>query len=222
MSPNQKIVARGGWLPVKTFCRFCEIHKSTGDLQQQDRPFLRTNDNFAIPTIGGLVEGWSLLCPGDHIFSLREKYGQPSFSDFVRNVVTRVTTRYVRPVIFEHGSSHAGSLTSCGTDHAHLHIVPLGFSLHGALRDSGRSWTLVRSSDISSLVKSAEYLFYSEDVLSEDPEGLIHVLEQPTSQFFRRLIATILGREAESDYRQHPLIAHAVKTQQFLADTDRV
>src|SRR5690242_19316755 len=99
------------WIIVKDFCRFCEIHTSDQNLKEQDRPFLQTGENFAIPTIGGLVEGWSLVCPREHMFSLRTCYGQRTFSDFVRNVVTRVAIRYVKPVIFEHGSSHAGSLT---------------------------------------------------------------------------------------------------------------
>lgn len=198
-------------------CRFCEIATVADQAADHDRPYLRDSRYFAIPSVGGLVEGWSLVCPIRHIYSMRHDYGKRFFSDFVQAVVERISSRYGTPVMFEHGSSRAGSLTSCGTDHAHLHIVPVGFSLRDEVLKSGGTWKLQPASSLSKLAPDQEYLFYSDDVTSHDPSGLVHILEQPTSQFFRRLIARALERDAESDYRQFPFLPLAARTQQSLA-----
>lgn len=206
---------------MEGYCRFCEIATRAGQTTDHDRPYLKDSRYFAIPSVGGFVEGWSLVCPTEHIYSLRNHYGTRSFSDFVKAVVERISSQYGDPVMFEHGSSRAGSLTSCGTDHAHLHLVPLGFSLLDEITRSGKSWKYKRPSDLAKLASDQEYLFYSEDAASDDPNGLIHVLEQPTSQFFRKLIARVLRREAESDYRRFPFLPLAARTQQVLAVTDQ-
>lgn len=198
-------------------CRFCEI--GTG-LYGADfnRPYMQSKEYFAIPSIGGFVEGWSLLSPVDHVYNLRNRYGKPEYVEFFRSVVGRIHATYGPPIIFEHGSSHRGSLTSCGTDHAHLHIVPLGRSLSREIKKSGKVWIYRRASALAELPAEQEYLFYSDDVLGSDPIGLVHLLEEPTSQFFRRLIAGIVGRVDESDYRQYPFLSLASQTQHVLAE----
>lgn len=190
-------------------------------MARHDVPFLQGEQYFAIPSVGGFVEGWSLVCPVEHTYNMRKYYGKPSFARFVHDVVERILSRYGNPVMFEHGSSRSGSLTSCGTDHAHLHIVPLGFSLVDEIVASGKSWISSCASDLAQLPLDKEYLFYSDDVRSNDPAGLVHVLEKPTSQFFRQIIAKTLKRESESDYRQFPLLPLAIRTRQVLAGNGR-
>jgi hypothetical protein len=197
-------------------CRFCQIGTDPQQTEDHNRPYFKSSRYFAIPSVGGFVEGWSLVCPVEHTYNLREHYGTRSFSDCVRTVVERISLQYSLPVMFEHGSSHAGSLTGCGTDHAHLHLVPLGFSLRDEIMGSVRSWKGQHASDLAKLAPDQEYLFYSEDVFSDDPYGLVHILEQTTSQFFRRLIARALQREAELDYRRFPFLSLAARTQQSL------
>lgn len=198
-------------------CRFCEIGFGVQHNTEYNQPYLRCDQYFAVPSVGGFVEGWSLICPIDHVYNLRTQYGTRTFADFVQAVVRRISEKYSIPVMFEHGSSHRGSLTSCGTDHGHLHLVPLGFSLRHEIKKCGRLWMDQRASSLAKLPSNREYLFYSEDVLSDDPIGFVHILEQPTSQFFRRLIARAVGRVAESDYRQYPFLSLAAQSQQVLA-----
>src|SRR3546814_11048949 len=65
-----------------------------------------------------------------------------SFWQFVDRAVDVVERTYGRAVIFEHGSVDAESMTSCGTAHAHLHIVPLSFELSAKAIgfDQGLQW----------------------------------------------------------------------------------
>jgi len=200
-----------------TCCHFCKIASKIEVEAEHDRPILESNEYFAIPSIGGFVEGWSLVCPRDHMLSLRQHYSRESFHSFLRIVTERISKCYGRVVMFEHGSSCAGSPTSCGTDHAHLHVVPLRFSLVEQLMQCGRSWQQVRASYISQIAIHDEYLFYTDDVQSNDPIGLLHVLKEPTSQFFRYFVAKALQCEEEYDYRKFPFLPLAVRTRTALA-----
>lgn len=200
-----------------TQCRFCEIASRTGLEAGYDRPYVESNEYFAIPSIGGFIEGWSLICPREHILNLRQHYSKDSFQRFVRTVVERINMCYGPVVMFEHGSSCRGSPTSCGTDHGHLHVVPLRTSLVDQLMQSGKQWQQIRASNLSKLPTNDEYLFCTDDVKSEDPMGLVHVLKQPTSQFFRILVARAAQREELSDYRDFPLLPLATKTGAVLA-----
>lgn len=198
-------------------CRFCAIAAGSDRAADYDRPFVETNSYFAIPSVGGFVEGWSLVCPRDHVYSLRTHYKFSSFWTFVRATAERITSFYGPVIAFEHGSSHAGSLTSCGTDHGHMHIVPLGFSLIDQLKKSDRSWTQSPASSLADLGSDVEYLFYLENMNTDDPVGFTHVLQTPVSQFFRGLIARQIQCEGQSDYRRFPFLNLASKTRNVLA-----
>jgi ATP adenylyltransferase len=197
-------------------CRFCGIVAGERGYGRSDAPFYENADFFAIASIGALVEGWSLVVPKPHAVSLRDFYGTDEFKSFSTKVVERVRSVYGNAVVFEHGSNHEGSLTSCGTDHAHLHVVPLTFSLRQDLLESGLSWQEVKSSEISATAGGQEYLFYCDNLDNADPVGLLHVLRQPISQFFRKMIAAKLGKLDVADYKQHLHLVTSENTQSRL------
>lgn len=206
---------------MSNLCRFCDISNNKVD-GIENRPIIKNDDYYAIPSIGALVEGWILIVPRKHSCSMKDLYADDNFRMFVNQVLSKVWTFYDSKVIaFEHGPNKMSSKTSCGTDHAHLHIVPYENSLIEDIHSSGLTWVKCRSSQISTYAKENEYLFYSEldkNGYWSDPVGYLHILEKPISQFFRKIIANQLNCIDKYDYKVYKNIDSAISTQRLLSN----
>lgn len=199
-------------------CRFCGIGRGAHFHGLVDRPFVEDDGHFSVASIGPLVEGWSLVVPREHCLSLSSLYRTQPFKSFVRQTVERVEAQYGQTLVFEHGANRAGSPTSCGTDHAHLHVVPTSIRLESlALNSDLRPWIRVRAEDICDLTGDSEYLFVCENPLDKEAVGLLHILQSPISQFFRKLIAAHLGEMDVCDYKIHLQLNVAERASQRLA-----
>jgi ATP adenylyltransferase len=196
-------------------CRFCSISQGR-QVFDYDRPFYRSEGFFGIASIGALVPGWSLLCPDCHTTSLRSLYSDRAFRTALKDMVDLVTKSYGAPVVFEHGSAACGSLTGCGVDHAHLHVVPIGKSLIPAMLASGVDWQPVVASNLCEIPSDKEYLFYAEKLGDMRPEGWAHILSAPASQYFRKILADVIGRPTDYDYKLNPSTEIALDTQSRL------
>lgn len=205
-------------IPQET-CRLCEINSGSYKYLGIDEPFAVSDEFIAVASIGALVEGWSLIIPRKHQLSMKDCYSSPLLGDFIESLLPLLVQQYGSVMAFEHGADTEGSITSCGTDHAHLHLVPFGESLLPDMHCSGLSWIRCRSSEILSLTGESEYLFYNELGTNgnwNDPVGYLHILKRPFSQFFRRLIAkkTIGGKLF--DYKSNPNIEVSMQTRRAL------
>lgn len=204
-------------------CRFCGIEKGQGTYGAADVPLLSDGQYFSITSIGALVEGWSLIIPRQHCLSMAAHYGNERLAAFLARMLTRVESVYGKAVMFEHGATHANSATSCGTSHAHIHLVPLSFSLLDAVgKVPGLKWEKSRSSEIKTRIGTSEYLFFTENPRVSDPVGHLHMLGSPQSQFFRKIIARELGQEHRSDYKTNAMLDTAELTHRRLADASLV
>ena len=202
-------------------CRFCKIIAGSHYHGEVDRPFFVNDEFIAISSIGALVEGWTLVLSKKHQFSMRTAYRSDLFDDFLNRLLPVLINHYGSLIAFEHGANKEGSITACGTDHAHLHLVPSSQSLLGDMQKSGLLWEKCRVSEISTKSGVNEYLFYYEIGLEKawkDPLGYLHVLKQPVSQYFRQAIARQKGLLDVSDYRKFPHIEIARQTQRTLAE----
>jgi len=201
-------------------CRFCDIVGGQYQYAEIDEPFASNDEFVAVASIGALVEGWTLIIPKAHQLSMRNVYERPLFADIVGSVLPLLTHQYGHIIAFEHGANKDGSMTGCGTDHAHLHLVPLGESLLPDLQISGLQWVQCNASEIAYRSGKNEYLFYTELNRKEgwqDSVGCLHVLESPLSQFFRHLIAERRGWLESTDYRRFPFLNTAIQTRSVLA-----
>jgi diadenosine tetraphosphate (Ap4A) HIT family hydrolase len=201
-------------------CRFCSI-KSGKVISLENLPILVEDNYFSLASIGALVNGWVLIIPKEHICSMKIIYERDDFIGFVNQMLKRIWTHYNSPVIaFEHGPNKMNSQTSCGTDHAHLHLVPYSGSLLDAMFETKLCWEKYHASQIASVVGDNEYLFYTEFPIASrwtDPIGHLHILKNPISQFFRKLIAQQLDCAEKYDYKKHLNIDSAIYTQQLLS-----
>lgn len=55
-------------------CRFCGISKGYYKYLGVDEPIHSNQDFFVIASIGALVEGWTLVVPKEHHFSMKDCY----------------------------------------------------------------------------------------------------------------------------------------------------
>ena len=196
-------------------CRFCGFFaEQASELESVDSPWLKGDAYCAMASKGAMVPGWSLVCPLEHGYSLSEHYKHAEFWAFAERAASLVGNRYGNVAVFEHGAGYAGSLTGCGTDHAHMHLVPLDFSLiTEALRfDSELSWSRCSVADIADRARGREYLFAADKLEGLETDGLVCVLKKPVSQFFRRVIASRIGLREFFDYKTHPMLEIASST----------
>jgi diadenosine tetraphosphate (Ap4A) HIT family hydrolase len=202
-------------------CRFCDIIEGEYLYNGIDQPFISNDSFIAVASIGALIEGWTLVIPKDHQLSMRGCYNKTDFVDFVRTIMPLLHRRYGTLVAFEHGSNKEGSITACGTDHAHLHFVPMRESLIPDLQNSNLKWVQCPTSEIASRTRQDEYLFYCDFEFNnhwKDPIGYLHILEHPISQYFRHLIANRIGNNDKFDYKKFPYIENAKQTRRTLVE----
>ncbi|MBT9523421.1 MAG: HIT domain-containing protein [Dechloromonas sp.] len=185
-------------------CKFCEIG---GGLHQSevDHPMIESDRYFAVSSIGGFVPGWTLVFPKEHRFNMSCDYRNPEFNDFVRKVSAVVCKEYGSCVFFEHGAVKQDSQTGCGVNHAHFHIVPLSKSIEtlATAYKPNYVWQKTQASEIQDRHNGAEYLFCCDEFGGES-KGVISILRNPESQFFRKVIASAAGLDGLSDYKKFP------------------
>jgi diadenosine tetraphosphate (Ap4A) HIT family hydrolase len=206
----------------KVNCRFCEIVNGKYSFVGIDEPIWSNNEFVAVASIGAFIDGWTLIIPKEHQFSMKNLYEDQCFTDISKIVVSHLCTHYGPLIAFEHGANKCGSQTGCGIDHAHLHIVPLNKPLLPDIKDSQLKWIPCRASEILERSANNEYLFYAEIGNKDDWQnflGYLHILETPISQFFRRLIAKQTGYADQCDYKRFPHIDTALKTHRILASS---
>jgi diadenosine tetraphosphate (Ap4A) HIT family hydrolase len=192
-------------------CRLCKIWNGCYE-NLFDRPYLINDDFLSIVSIGAFINGWSLIIPKNHTYSMRSYYSRKSLYDFIAIVAKKLSSQYNSKLIaFEHGANRCDSLTSCGTHHAHLHLLPYNHSILEEMH-SDRSWIKTSFSEVSNLVGSEEYLLYSElqDPIA-DSDVYIHLVENAESQYFRKLLAKKEGI-TDYSYKSSPFIASSINS----------
>jgi ATP adenylyltransferase len=185
-----------------------------------DQPYIRrvlleTESFAAIPSLGPLVPGHSLLCPKTHLRSFAElprdlDQELVSVTEKLRGALAGL---YDVPVhLFEHGMATGGTRTLCTVDHAHLHFVPLLFQPFSSDLSADGRWVSFEGSlqELRALAGGGEYVFYRA------PDGSSIFLgpeaEDLESQYMRKLFAKSMGRANEWDWRVSPEAASADET----------
>lgn len=196
-------------------CRLCNIW--AGDCPQVfDQPYMKSENYMALVSVGAFVEGWTLIVPQTHVYSIRAFYSLPEFWEFVGKVSRHIQDVYGKKVIcFEHGANSCDSDTSCGTHHAHLHLVPFGESLTKDIL-ADRSWTKVLAKNVATTVGKQEYLLYSDlEQIDTHTEVYVHILKKGESQYFRKMLAARVG-VSDYSYKTAPFLERTIKSFEVL------
>jgi len=167
------------------------------------RILLESRSFAAMPSLGPLVSGHSLLCPRTHVRSFAQ-LAPALYAEFTatkRAVIQRLRDLYPGEIhIFEHGMATTGDRVVCTVDHAHMHVVPLPT----AFDVGGDSWITFDGSmsTLAHLSGGREYVYY------ERPDGTSRLLVAKDgtieSQYMRKMIATGLGHGDHWDWRAEP------------------
>lgn len=189
-------------------CRFCSILNGEKVFGEIDTPIIENEDYYLLSSIGAMVEGWSLVIPKKHEYSMKTHYLNPRFYDFMNNCIDIIKKAYKtdKVIVFEHGANRFGSETACGTNHCHIHIVPISDSL---LKDITAKLPFQKTmfTNVNKLVEESEYLLYADISDRFDLcDCYVHVLKEPISQFFRHIIANRLGCPKKYNYKEHSSI----------------
>ena len=205
LSIPDEILCGGNDMICTDICRFCSILNGKKVFDTIDTPIIENEDYYLLSSIGAMVEGWSLVIPKKHEYSMKMHYLNPKFYDFTNKCIAVIKKTYHidKVVVFEHGANKFGSQTACGTNHCHLHIVPMSDSLLNEITNS-LPFQKITFDKVGELVMDSEYLLYADvaDTVNTS-DCYIHILREPISQFFRRIIATKLGCPDNYNYRDN-------------------
>lgn len=194
-------------------CRFCNILQGIYEYQEVDMPLIETEQYTMICSVGSFIPGWSLIVPKKHDFSMRKYYTDSNFFEFFHAAKKLIEKTYNSNVIaFEHGANNKNSLTSCGTCHSHLHVLPFNDSLiEDITRD--RNWIICNFSEIKKIVGKNEYLLYV-DVMDKIDESqcYVHILKEETSQYFRKILAHHINYKEDYSYKTNLLLENAAQS----------
>jgi len=208
-------------------CPYCSgllAHRKSDSRPVWDTVLLSSDRFVVTPTLGSLVQGWLLVVTTQHVpcMAALDDEALSELDAVLAQLSLRATSAYgVAPTLFEHGPSGPGHPLGCTVDHAHLHMVPLPFSLsraaerYPALRFRGEPAHGLAA--LQALHRRGQgYLYVREPAAP----GLVMSPVPGPRQYFRRVIAAELGVSGEYDWRCHPHIANAAATVAWWSNTD--
>jgi len=199
-------------------CCFCaelagaqtEFHQLYPDLES--RLVLDTPNFVAMPSLGQLAPGHTLLLPKEHVTSFGElddtrRREAATLYSYLRR---KIASRFARAACFEHGSRRGARSGGCGIVHAHLHFVPLGEHKSQLPPSLGEGW---KASTAASWLDDAAELARAGTgyLMWHGPAGTprLELVTEVPSQSLRRHVAGLLGNE-HWDWRmagaQHELL----------------
>lgn len=207
----------------KSDCRFCNIiHEHEAPFGEVDIPFLYNKDYSSLISIGSFIDGWSLIVPTEHSYNMRLHYQKDMFFFYLQQHMDVLKNQQYLDgadyIAFEHGANRCGSLTSCGTNHAHLHVIPTKIDIIDSIQKD-RVWNTCKWTDVADKVKDHEYLLYcNEPQEKESARILFHIVEQPESQYFRRKLNEALCDSGNYDYKEEPRLDYSVDIRRRIGD----
>lgn len=173
-----------------------------------DQPLLERPDWVMAPTLGAIVPGWLLAIPRQWALNFRDVLltGGQSACAVLEDVQRELGLSPDEIIWFEHGPATAGTAVGCGLDHAHLHILirpQFSFSsfVEHARAGAALDWHEVRAVDSYEMLRDGRsYCITGCGSRAVVAQGV----ETVGSQFFRRVVATLIGAPSRWDYRSEP------------------
>ena len=174
------------------------------------------NESFVlIPAKGSLVEGYLLIIPIKHYYSLADLPPNIlSNLSKIKSIIRRILTEYfTRPIFFEHGALSQTNLAGSSIRHAHLHCVPFQVDLTHRLQLSHRLRRIDKFEDIANqLMINQSYIYFE----NQDQGKFIFDDVSVPSQYLRRVIAEELGISDQWDYAIFPFEQKVISTLKVL------
>lgn len=172
-----------------------------------------TSSYIVTGTLGPLVPNWLIVWTKKNFLSFRDASEHDSVD--CRTILGELLVDRLleRCIWFEHGPGHKKSLVGCGVTHAHFHIlIDPGFDLSefkaSATKLSKTEWTL-SNCPIKNIPTTKDYHMFGD--LAKRYQKIDTA--KLGSQFFRRVVAELVSKPNEWNYKHHPFFA---VSQQFV------
>jgi diadenosine tetraphosphate (Ap4A) HIT family hydrolase len=149
----------------------------------------------AVADVAPLAPGHILLVTKRHILAMNRLTATAlgDLNVMRLHCVIGLRSLYSLPVVaFEHGLCRREIRSACGINHAHLHVVPIDTALEKAFREDFEVVKLKHVGEIREVTKQKnEYLL----LMTVPDKVLIAFPQRATSQYFRKAISNLTGRE---------------------------
>lgn len=183
-----------------------------------NQPFFESELFYAFTSIGAFIPGWVLIFPKTHMYNLSDLYSSKDFLAFIHLIRTSVEKLYGKTIMFEHGALYKGA-TSCGVNHAHLHIIPFEGSIESLVKSEGSyHWKSFNAENIKNKVGFNEYLLCSDANSEDELSGIFTLLDKPISQYFRKILADSINLGVSYDYKKEPFMVESSQTYSLLKE----
>ena len=179
-----------------------------------DTVVCETEEYVVTPTLGSIVPNWLLVIPKVSAISFAGYAypdGRRGVGPILRGIAELVGSDQM--LWFEHGAAAPGSTIACGTDYAHIHVlIDPPFSL-GAFSDEvmnrRQDWEVVDTERSHETLRCGmEFYAYGGLELSYLQQNV----ESGESQFFRKVVASLVGSDDQWDYKQYAHSENVRKT----------
>lgn len=191
-------------------CRHC------AERAAYDQVLLETHNCVVAPTLGSIIPNWLLVVPRQRAVNFR-KWQAITHTDpvwLVGAILAKTVVETERAIWFEHGPSAEGSSVGCSVDYAHLHVLvdaPFSFERFAAsaVENTRVDWRKSPSRKaFSSISARSSYLVagsLDQALLAEDVESV-------GSQFFRRIVAALVGKPHQWNYKTYAHLDNVQRT----------
>lgn len=181
-----------------------------------DKILFNVGSCVVTPTLGSIIPGWLLIIPREPAtnFSYWQAETGINPAGLVSDVLRQADATTLRTIWFEHGPAVHGSKIGCGVDHAHIHLlVEPPFTdeefFSAIQKSSAMHWREERLAHVyNSIRRGSSYLLAA----SGEHALVAENVESVGSQFFRRVIARIIGQSEAWNYKTHPCLENVQKT----------
>ena len=150
---------------------------------------------IALSDVAPLGPGHTLLVSEQHVLAMNKLSSQAllELDLFRQEIAGRLQSMYSLPTIaFEHGLCNRAKSPGCGIDHAHLHMLPTDIDVVQLFTEDFEVASLENLDKLGEATKG-----HDEYLLLIDAGGGVNVAfpDSPISQYFRRKLAQVMGRE---------------------------
>lgn len=172
--------------------------------KEWDTVLFEDDDIIVVPTLGSLVPYWLLLVPKVRAINFSDWRSQTSCDPLSKiEIVTRHFGLGDEVIWFEHGAVSEGCEVGCGVDYAHLHLLlepPFNLAMFSETANqlSEPCWQPQRLNSVYPDSSRNEHYYVHGNLTGAS-------LLQGKSlgrQFFRKVVAQLIGKPDAWDYRK--------------------
>ncbi len=199
--------------------RFAKLLGATeGTPEIWDTIIFETNEFLVAPTLGSIIPNWLLVIPKCPAINFRDNL-QATMRAGVSHLLAEIANVFDERQLlwFEHGAHAPGSVVGCGTDYAHLHVLlspPFNLAeFKESVFQIRPIWNATPTGlSHAGLDHACEYYVFGDHLNSFRLDGV----RDPESQFFRKIVASLVGQGDNWNYRVHPNVGNARLTVDML------